>query len=62
MACQAGGVDQAGLNILGFQPWISLKNGVGGVAGGQHVKDVFHRQTPAPDNPKEENGKIAKTE
>ena len=50
MARQPGGVDEAGLDILGFQPWVSLKDGFRGVAGGKHVKNVFHGQTPAPDD------------
>jgi hypothetical protein len=50
MTRQPGGVDQTGLDILGFQPWVSLKDGFRGVAGGKHVKNVFHGQTPAPDD------------
>ena len=50
MACQPGRVDQAGLDILGLQPWMALKDGGGIVAGGKHVKDVLHRQTPSPDD------------
>jgi hypothetical protein len=50
MSCQPGGVDQTCLDILAFQPWVSLKDGVCGITGGKQVKNVFDRQTPSPDD------------
>ena len=44
------GVIEAGLDVCGFQPWISLEDDVGGVTGGKHVKNVFDRQPPSPDD------------
>ena len=40
-------IEKTGLNIIGFQPWIILKNCLGRITRRQHPEDVLHCQTPS---------------
>ena len=44
------GVNEAGLNVCGFQPRIAAQNGGCLITGGQHVEHVFHGEPPPPDD------------
>ena len=50
MASQAGGVNQAGLDILGIQPRITLQDGGRIIARREHVEHMLHRQAAATDD------------
>ncbi len=50
MAHKTPRVSQAGLDVLAFQPRISLQKFIGGRACCQHPQDMFDRQPPTPDD------------
>jgi hypothetical protein len=50
MSDQPAGVDEARLDIFGFEPRITLENGLGAIARGKHPEDMLHGQPmPADD-------------
>jgi hypothetical protein len=54
-ACFSGarasaGVNQAGLDVLSFQPRVGLQNVVGCISGGQHSKYMFDSNPSATDD------------
>jgi hypothetical protein len=50
MPGKEGSINEAGLNVGGFQPRITPQDGGGIITRGKHIEDVFHRQSAPTDD------------